>query len=206
MIRFVLFLLLPFSVFAQIEFIEKPLPTHCYYERKTDATIEYVVLHFCSDVVMNPQNPFQIERIYEIFSEYKVSSHYLIDRDGSIYRFVNEAFAAKHASYGSLPNPPYLEDELNHYSIGIEMFSIGTKEEMRDFFPMYFEEKYNLVSPYDIGFTDAQYDALNLLLADIYQRNPNIPLDRQHIIGHNEYQPYRRTDPGSLFDWSRIGY
>ena len=31
----------------------------------------------------------------------------------------------------------------------------------------------------------------------------NIPLDRQHVIGHEEYNP-KKNDPGELFDWSRI--
>ena len=46
------------------------------------------------------------------------------------------------------------------------------------------------------------YDALKLLVADICQRN-NIPLDREHVIGHQEFSP-KKTDPGELFDWSRI--
>ena len=53
-----------------------------------------------------------------------------------------------------------------------------------------------------IGFTDAQYDALSVLVEDICSRY-QIPMDRAHIIGHEEYSP-QKQDPGQLFDWSRI--
>jgi len=60
--------------------------------------------------------------------------------------------------------------------------------------------------PEFIGFTDAQYAALAELLSDILARNPRIKMDRFHIIGHEEWAGRgRRTDPGELFDWTRIG-
>ena len=43
---------------------------------------------------------------------------------------------------------------------------------------------------------------LAALLEDVCSRN-GIPMDRQHIIGHEEYAS-RRSDPGQLFDWLRI--
>jgi N-acetyl-anhydromuramyl-L-alanine amidase AmpD len=52
------------------------------------------------------------------------------------------------------------------------------------------------------GFTDAQYTALAALLEDVCGRN-GIPMDRQHIIGHQDYSA-QRNDPGQLFDWQRI--
>ena len=30
-----------------------------------------------------------------------------------------------------------------------------------------------------------------------------IPMDRQHVIGHEEYSSHK-TDPGQLFDWSKL--
>ena len=55
-----------------------------------------------------------------------------------------------------------------------------------------------------IGYTEAQYKSLSLLLDDILARNKKMKRDRNHIIGHDEYAPARKTDPGSLFDWSKI--
>jgi len=57
-----------------------------------------------------------------------------------------------------------------------------------------------------VGFSDAQYAALNRLIDEIRARHPAILHDRFHIIGHEEWAARaRRTDPGELFDWTRIG-
>jgi LysM repeat protein len=41
-------------------------------------------------------------------------------------------------------------------------------------------------------------------LNEILKRHPTIQRNRKHIVGHNEYAPGRKKDPGKLFDWSRI--
>ena len=64
------------------------------------------------------------------------------------------------------------------------------------------KKEYNALDKSLLGFTDDQYRSLKVLVEDICQRN-DIPLDRQHVIGHEEYNP-AKNDPGELFDWSRI--
>ncbi|MFE0760219.1 N-acetylmuramoyl-L-alanine amidase [Streptomyces smyrnaeus] len=54
----------------------------------------------------------------------------------------------------------------------------------------------------DTWFTDAMYEASAALTADICRRH-GIPLDRQHIIGHNEVPGADHTDPGAYWDWAR---
>lgn len=61
-------------------------------------------------------------------------------------------------------------------------------------------------------FTDAEYRASASLVASILRRYL-LPIDRRHLIGHNEvpdpYRPWLRggwahhTDPGPYWDWSR---
>lgn len=75
--------------------------------------------------------------------------------------------------------------------------AIGTKEEME---PIMSSSVYDSIHPSHIGFTEAQYKSLTRLLDDILKRHPSIKNDRVHIIGHDEYAPARKTDPGSLFD------
>lgn len=60
----------------------------------------------------------------------------------------------------------------------------------------------DLLNPDLIGFTDAQYEALHSLIDDICTRH-NIPMDAEHVIGHDAYSP-DKTDPGELFDWDRL--
>jgi N-acetyl-anhydromuramyl-L-alanine amidase AmpD len=161
----------------------------------------HVVLHFSSNAVENPESPYVYDEIRKVFVESDVSSHYLIDRNGQIYYMLPETRAARHAGKGDLADFPDYADHLNRYSIGIELMAIGTEGEMAT---MMSSDHYKIIPTEYIGYTEAQYKTLNLLLDDIVARNKEIKKDRNHIIGHDEYAPDRKKDPGSLFDWSKI--
>ena len=163
----------------------------------------HVVVHFSSNAYNNQNNPYEIEDIYSIFKDYEVSSNYVIGRNGEIYIFVPENRVAYHAGPGNLLDYPEYKNRLNHYSIGIELLGIGNREEM---IPIITAEKFDLINTNLLGYTYAQYESLNVLLNDILSRNVNIVRDRKHIIGHDEYNPSMKTDPGVLFDWSKIGF
>lgn len=160
---------------------------------------EYVLIHFCSAVVEHRDDPYNMEYVRQTFIDADVSIHYIIDREGTIYCYVPEDRSAWHAGKGT-----WLEDEkytnnMNRYSIGIELVGMGSAEDMA----IYLHDwEYDRLDDSLKGFTDAQYGSLKLLVEDICQRN-NIPMDRQHVIGHQEYAPHK-NDPGQLFDWSRL--
>nr|WP_304214117.1 N-acetylmuramoyl-L-alanine amidase [Fredinandcohnia onubensis] len=179
----------------------KSLPLD-YSENRTNQ-ITHLMIHFISNAALKPEDPYNVDDVYSLFEDYNVSVHYLIDRDGEIYSLVPENRVAYHAGKGSLRDFPEYENKMNQYSIGIELMAIGTKEEMTTIIP---EDTYNQIDPSSAGYTDAQYKSLNRLVHNIVKRNPSILHDRQHIIGHDEYAPGRKTDPGSLFDWSRIRF
>ncbi|WP_037464807.1 N-acetylmuramoyl-L-alanine amidase [Shimazuella kribbensis] len=163
--------------------------------------VTHVLIHFISDAAIKPQNPYNIQDIYRIFVNTGTSSHYMIARDGTIYFLVGENRVAFHAGKGELPGLPTYKNKMNEYSIGIELLAIGTRNEM---LPVMSEKTYNLITAKNIGYTDAQYRSLNILLNRIFKRYPSIKRDRKHIIGHDEYAPDRKQDPGNLFDWSRL--
>lgn len=173
------------------------------YSRPRTKTITHVVIHYSSNALNKPKDPYNIKDTYTTFIENDVSAHYVIDRKGKIYRFVPEERVAYHAGKGKLRGLPEYENKLNDYSIGIELLAIGTREEMIKIIP---EKVFDSINPSLIGYTNEQYEALNKLLKDIVNRNPSIIKDRDHIIGHDEYSPDRKTDPGSLFDWTQIGF
>jgi hypothetical protein len=52
----------------------------------------------------------------------------------------------------------------------------------------------------DAWYTEAMYQSSAALVADIASRN-DIPIDRDHIIGHVEVSGTSHTDPGSYWDW-----
>jgi N-acetyl-anhydromuramyl-L-alanine amidase AmpD len=161
----------------------------------------HIVLHFISNAAKNPENPYVYEELRNTFIEYDVSPHYIIDRSGKIYYLLPESRAAQHAGKGTVFGYPDYKDHLNRYSIGIELMAIGTEKEMASIMSA---EHYKKIRAEHIGYTNAQYEALDTLLEDIVSRHKQIKRDRQHIIGHNEYAPERKTDPGSLFDWSQV--
>ncbi|MCG1021880.1 N-acetylmuramoyl-L-alanine amidase [Sutcliffiella horikoshii] len=171
--------------------------------RVRGAPITHVMLHFTNNALRSPQSPYNMEEVYALFEEYEVSAHYMIDREGEIYLLVPEGRAAFHAGKGRHLNYQEYGNGFNDYSIGIELLAIGSKEEMMATIP---EEIYESIDTLDVGYTEEQYTALKKLLDDILSRNPGIKNDREHIIGHNEYAPVRKSDPGELFDWSKIGF
>lgn len=179
----------------------KPLPLNNSEKRTKEIT--HLMIHFISNAALKPEDPYNVDDVYSIFEKYGLSVHYLIDRKGEIYSLVPEDRVAYHAGKGSLPGFPEYENKMNEYSIGIELVAMGTREEMIEIVP---EDIYNQIDASLAGYTDAQYQSLELLVNNILKRNPTILRDRNHVIGHDEYAPERKTDPGSLFDWSRIGF
>ena len=108
---------------------------------------------------------------FETIRGMQVSAHLLILRTGEILQFVNFNDRAWHAGRSS-----YLgQVECNDYSIGIEL-------EGSD----------------DLPFEDAQYETLVHVTACLQQAYPQI---QQHLAGHSDIAPGRKTDPGTFFDW-----
>jgi len=169
------------------------------YSRKRSAAPEFVMIHFSSAVVLDPEDPYNMDTVRQIFADYQVSTHYIIHRDGEVRCYIPENLVAYHAGYGTWGNDPRYTDLMNDYAIGIELVGIGSQQDMAQYLNA---AEYNALDPALIGFTDAQYDALKLLVEDLCDRYA-IPKNRQHIIGHQEYSP-QKTDPGELFQWDKL--
>ncbi|MEI2796322.1 N-acetylmuramoyl-L-alanine amidase [Pseudoxanthomonas sp. F11] len=104
----------------------------------------------------------------------RVSSHYLLGKDGKIYQLVSDAKRAWHAGAGRWGAIA----DVNNASIGIEIDNDGK-------------------SP----FPDAQIDSLIVLLRDLTTR---LRIPPTQIIGHSDLAPTRKIDPGPLFPWKRL--
>lgn len=160
---------------------------------------EYVMIHFCSAVVNHPNDPYNMEYVRQTFIDADVSIHYIVDRDGTVYCYIPEDRTAWHAGKGEWLDDEKYTNKMNLYSIGIEVVGIGSAKDMSSYMT---GQQYARLDKEWIGFTDAQYEALYDLVADICRRH-GISHDREHVIGHQEYSP-RKKDPGELFQWSRI--
>jgi len=104
----------------ELKFIDKPVCTG----RRTleNRNITAIIVH--STYNSDGGEKYDIDLIIKQFSHYRVSSHYVIGRDGVIYRLVKEKDVAFHAGKSQLPNG---QIGLNSRSIGIELMT--SKEE-----------------------------------------------------------------------------
>src|SRR4051812_36828916 len=108
----------------------------------------------------------------------KVSAHYTVDEDGTIYAHVPEARRAWHAGSSHWAGA----SSLNACSIGIELVNPGHEWGYRNF-------------------PEAQIAALMPLCHSILVRHP-IPSWR--VLGHSDIAPERKEDPGELFPWAQL--
>ena len=168
------------------------------YSWEREYPVEKIVLHFTSAVVLSKETPYDMTLIRGIFEDNHLSIHYIIDRDGTIYCYMPENRVAWHAGKGTYANDEKYTNLMNKYSIGIEIVAMGSKKDMNIYLS---EKEYDSVEAQK-GFTDLQYEALDSLLDDLCERY-SLEKSRNTILGHDEYNP-DKTDPGELFDYSKI--
>lgn len=107
-------------------------------------------------------------------SKGKVSAHYLIGRDGTRYQLVSDERRAWHGGAGRWGTIT----DINSASIGIELDNDGR-------------------SP----FQPAQIDSLLVLLEDLCTR---LRIPRTQVVGHEDFAPTRKVDPGPRFPWRQL--
>lgn len=105
----------------------------------------------------------------------RVSAHYFIHQNGTIYQLIDEKKRAWHAGVSYWQG----ETDINSRSIGIELDNRGH------------EHGYH-------PFPEIQIKNLIKLLDDIRSR---YTIMNKNIIGHSDIAPNRKQDPGHLFPW-----
>ena len=160
----------------------RQVPSVNFNQRPEHQEIQLVVVHNIS----LPPSQFGGEYIEQFFQNkldwsahpyfqsiegMQVSAHVLILRTGEVLQFVNFKDRAWHAGRSNYLAQP----ECNDYSIGIEL-------EGSD----------------DTEFEAIQYQKLAEIIAVLQTYYPKI---QQHIAGHSDIAPQRKTDPGPHFHW-----
>ena len=148
--------------------VEAPSPN---FDART-APPEILVLHYTG----MPTGEAALARLCD--PEARVSSHYLVEEDGRIFRLVAEERRAWHAGVSFWKGAR----NLNGVSIGVEIVNPGHEFGYR-------------------AFPDAQVAAVIDLVADIRAR---WSIDDGRIVGHSDVAPERKDDPGELFPWKRL--
>ena len=105
----------------------------------------------------------------------KVSAHYFIDEDGSVFNLVKEEKRAWHAGNSFWEG----KTDINSASIGIEIVNPGHEYGYR-------------------AFPARQMEAVAELCAALCKTYNIKP---RHVLGHSDVAPERKSDPGELFDW-----
>ena len=112
----------------------------------------------------------------------RVSSHYVVEENGTTWQLVPEGRRAFHAGISFWRG----HRALNDRSIGIEIVNPGHEWGYRPFPGM-------------------QMGAVSELCRGILSRHPIPP---RNVVGHSDVAPDRKQDPGELFDWpglARVG-
>jgi N-acetylmuramoyl-L-alanine amidase len=146
-------------------------PSGNHGPRPAGVVVDTVVIHYTA---------LPLAESLELLSRpgHEASTHYVIDRDGSLYQMVPEARRAWHSGVSRLGS----RERVNDFSIGVDLV---------------FEPDV------DDGYTEAQYAALFPLLDGIAARHP---LRAGSVVGHDDVAqpPGRKQDPGPRFDWVRV--
>jgi N-acetylmuramoyl-L-alanine amidase len=148
--------------------IEAPSPN---FDARTSPP-EILVLHYTG----MKTGPEALDRLRD--PEAKVSSHYMVEEDGRIFRLVPEERRAWHAGVSYWKG----QRNINGVSIGVEIVNPGHEFGYRPF-------------------PDAQIAAVIDLIGDIRSR---WQIGNDRIVGHSDVAPERKDDPGELFPWKRL--
>ncbi len=137
-----------------------------------EGPVEFLIMHYTG----MPDAKSAIDLLRS--SAAKVSAHYVVDEDGTVYCLVPEDKRAWHAGISYWRSRKMLNDA----SIGIEIVNPGHEWGYRPF-------------------PAAQMAAVRDLSLGILRRHP---IPARNVVAHSDIAPNRKQDPGELFDWKTL--
>ena len=164
----------------------RQVPSPNFDDRPSGALMDLLVVHNISlppgefggpwiDALFTNQLDSNAHPYFKDIHQMQVSAHALIRRDGEIVQYVPFHKRAWHAGKSNYCG----RERCNDFSIGIELEGCDTRE-----------------------FEQSQYEQLARLIKALLQTYPQ--LSTEHIVGHSDIAPQRKTDPGPCFDWAKL--
>jgi len=153
-----------------IKIIQKKSPN--FDKRPKGTKIDSIIIHYTGMKTFNDA----YKRLCDKNS--KVSTHYLIGRDGRTFNLVEEKNRAWHAGISHWKGV----NNLNNNSIGIELENPG--------------HEFGYIS-----FSKKQMLSLILLCKELKKK---YDIKADWVLGHSDIAPDRKLDPGEKFNWSLI--
>lgn len=147
----------------------RELPSPNWDARPDGMPIDMLILHYTG--MQSAQAA--LDRLRDPVA--RVSSHYVVDEDGAIWRLVAESHRAWHAGVSHWRG----HTALNDRSVGVEIANPGHEWGYR-------------------CFPALQMAAVCELCLAILGRHP---IPARNVVGHSDVAPDRKQDPGELFDW-----
>ena len=140
--------------------------------KRSKYRIKFIIIHYTgmkkeSAAIDRLQNP-----------KSKVSSHYLIKRNGEIINLVPDLYEAWHAGVSSWKH----FKSLNKNSIGIEITNPGHQHGYRNF-------------------SSKQIFSLKKLINFLIKK---YRVKKDCVLGHSDISPSRKKDPGEKFPWEML--
>tara|TARA_S200000501_G_C20614258_1_gene651660 strand:+ start:6 stop:713 length:708 start_codon:yes stop_codon:yes gene_type:complete len=135
--------------------------------------IQLVIIHYTG-------MQSEIESIKRLMDpQYKVSSHYFINRKGEIIQMVKDQNIAWHAGKSKWKK----FKNLNKYSIGIELVNKG----------------------HQFGYQNFSQKQISSLIKLCKKLKKKYAIKKENFLGHSDIAPLRKTDPGEKFPWKKLG-
>ena len=110
--------------------------------------------------------------------KYKVSSHFVINRRGKIYRLVQDNKIAWHAGKSCWGK----YKAINKNSIGIELVNKGHR----------------------YGYTSFKKKQISSLIKVCKNLVKKYNIKKVNVVGHSDIAPFRKIDPGEKFPWKQL--
>jgi N-acetylmuramoyl-L-alanine amidase len=153
-----------------VNVIDLESPNHA--PRPAGAVIDVLVLHYTELPLKE-----SLDILCDGAREQRVSAHYVLAEDGTLYRLVSEDRAAWHAGRSHWRG----REALNATSIGVEIVNLhGDRHD----------------------YPGAQVAALIELCHGILARHSAIV--PRNVVGHSDIAPRRKIDPGLRFPWATL--
>lgn len=153
---------------AALPMIDLPSPNH----DARDCAVDMLILHYTGMKTARAA----LDRLRDPGAA--VSSHYVVDEDGTVFRLVPEDRRAWHAGVSHWRG----HAALNARSVGIEIVNPGHEWGYRDF---------------PVLQLAAVCDLCLLILA-------RHAIPARNVVGHSDVAPDRKEDPGERFEWRAL--
>jgi len=141
------------------------------YNSRNNSKVQLIVIHYTA--LKNTLDAIS----YLSKKEKKVSSHYLISQNGTVYNLVEDKYRAWHAGQAFW----HEITDINSISIGIEL----------DYNPNGKNNRFSVKMIYS-------------LKKLIFKLQKSYKINNNNILAHSDISPFRKIDPGKNFPWQSL--